>query len=101
VKTGALKNLIDLLIRSGQYSRAEKHLIQLIDPTAESPENLKVLAFVLIKQEKYYEAIAVYERLFKIDPHDRETLKRLVGLYGKVGEIAKAQEIFRYLVQPA
>ncbi len=101
VQTTARKNLIDLSLQTGQYDLAGEHLGQLIKTTGETTDLLKILAFVLIKQEKYREAIAVYERLLALDRSDPETIRRLVGLYGKIGELAKAQDIYRYLVQPA
>jgi len=97
----ALKNLVDWSLQTEQFAFAGEHLVQLLKTVGESPDLLKKLAFVLIKQENFREAIAVYERLFEIDKHDPETIKRLVGLYGKIGDLSRAQEIYRYLLQPA
>ena len=42
---------------------------------------------------------SVYEKIVEMDPSNGEHIKRLVGLYGKTGNIEKAKELMSNLTK--
>ena len=50
---------------------------------------------MLIKQKKFKDAITVYESILRKQGTNNLILKKLAGLYGKVGNMNKARELLR------
>ncbi len=56
-------------------------------------EYLHKIALLMVKNSFYQHAINVYKRIRCFNPEDNNALKRLVGLYAKIGEMSKAEEL--------
>ena len=91
--TSLLNRLVDVCVKKGNYQLAEKYLKHLINLTDGDLRYMNTLGIILIKQEKFQEAISIYESILSKIPENIDSIKRLIGLYGKIGEMQKAGEL--------
>ncbi len=90
---GLLEKMAVISIQKGYYEKAEKYLRNLNQILDNDFKYLDMLAVVLIKLQKFEEAITVYESMLKPDYSNIQIKKRIAGLYAKTGNLAKAQQI--------
>lgn len=64
-----------------------------IAPSVKEPYYNAGVAHIKLKQ--YHEAIEKFETILKLEPDSKQIMKTLAGLYGKIGEMQKA-EIYLY-----
>ncbi len=62
-------------------------------PSVKEPYHNAGVAY--IRQKKYAEAIEKFEMILKLEPDSRHMMRTLAGLYGKIGELQKA-ELYLY-----
>lgn len=87
------RDLSRVYLNAGDYDEAEKHLLVLYEQTPDDPLLLDNLGRVLIKLQKFSEAIEVYQQLLANEGGNQVAVRRLVGLYAKTGDRAKAQKM--------
>ena len=92
-----IKRLIEIFMRMDDFEQMQEYLTILINLTTDDFQYLNSLGTFLIKQQKFQESIKVYETISLKYPNDDDVLKRLIGLYGKVGNIQKTNELLTYL----
>jgi len=88
-----LKKLVETCMRCNRTDLVERYLTDLIEIEPEKTNHQFLLATVLIKQKRFTEAIRLYENLLPISPESELILKRLAGLYGTIGDLARAREL--------
>ncbi len=89
------RNLLQIASDSGDFALAEQVLNE-VQPT-DLPLFWDLLGLVLLKQQKFKEAIKVYEHLFQLQPKHFQTVKKLAGLYAKTGDMEKAGALISHL----
>lgn len=94
------EKLIPIYLNLNQYDKAENLLEQVLAQPNCDPRYRDMLGTVLIKQQKFVEAINVYEALNKDYPDNNSFVKRMAGLYAKTGNLARAQELLAGLDVP-
>ncbi len=92
-----LEQLTEICMQTGAFDEAEKYLSKLIQLTSGDLKYVEMLGVVAIKQKNYRKAIAAYEEIHAQMPGNTEVLKRLAGLFGKIGAIEKAQKLLTAL----
>ncbi len=90
-------HLLQIASDSGDFALAEQVLSE-VQPT-DIPLFWDLLGLVLLKQQKFKDAIAAYEYLFQLQPEHMQTAKKLAGLYAKIGDMEKAEALIRHLNQ--
>ena len=95
-----IKRLIEIYMRMDDFEQMQGYLSKLINLTSDNMQYLNSLGIFLIKQQKFQESIKVYETISLKYPDDENVLKRLIGLYGKAGNIQKANELLTRLKNP-
>ena len=60
-------------------------------------ELLDMLGIIQIKKQNFPEAIQTYTRLFGMNPQNLQIVKRLAGLFLKIGEKQKANQLLKVL----
>ena len=65
----------------------------------DNPELLDIKGFVQIKQKDFAGAIQTYAHLFQLQPDNMATVKRLAGLFMKIGEKEKANQLLEMIHQ--
>ncbi|MCF7800537.1 MAG: tetratricopeptide repeat protein [Candidatus Marinimicrobia bacterium] len=93
----ARESLVDISLKTNDYSTAETELEALLTEAPDEIKYLNLLAILKVKQQDFPRAIQLYEQMFIADPGNRLALKRLVGLYSKVGEVEKAHRLLQEL----
>lgn len=88
-----LERLVEIYLQLGKLSEAANYLQILLKKKADNQNYIDLFGVILIKQQKFHEAITYYEKTFENNPQNQLALKRLVGLYGKVGEFNKANRL--------
>jgi tetratricopeptide (TPR) repeat protein len=89
------QKLLQIASDSGDFVLAEQ-VLEEVHPT-DIPLFWDLLGLILLKQQKFKEAIAAYEHLFQLQPDHIQTVKKLAGLYAKTGDMVKAEAIIRHL----
>ena len=89
------RSLLQIASDSGDFALA-KQILEEVQPT-ELPLFWDLLGLVLLKQQKFPQAIAAYEHLFGLQPDHLPTIKKLAGLYAKTGDRDKAEALIRHL----
>jgi len=92
-----IKRLIEIYMSTNNFEQVQAYLTKLINLTTDDLQYLNSLGTFLIQQQKFQESIKVYETISLKYPNDESVLKRLIGLYGKVGNIQKADELLTCL----
>jgi len=89
------RNMLQIGTDSGDFDLAET-ILKEVQPV-ELALYWDLLGLVLLKRQKFNEAISAYEHLFKIQPEHMPTVKKLAGLYAKTGDMVKAEALIRHL----
>ena len=84
----ACGNVFMELSRFEEAIRAFEKSIQLA-PSVKEPYYNAGVAY--IRQKKYRDAIEKFEMILRLEPDSRQTMRTLAGLYGKIGEMRKAE----------
>lgn len=91
-----LKKLVDLYSSTNNLEKAREKLESLYNITGDV-KYLSLLGDIFIKQSKFEDAIENYEVILSKYPDNKVAVKRLIGLYGKVGDIEKANFLLKNL----
>lgn len=89
--------LVDVSLRTGDFSTAETELSALLTDNPHELKYLNLLGTLKIKQQDFSGAIKIYEQVVRVDAGNELALKRLVGLYSKVGKVEKAHRLLQEL----
>jgi len=92
-----LEQLTEICIQIGLLGDAEKYISKLVNFTNGDLKYVEMLGMVAIKQKNYQKAIAAYEKIHANMPGNTAVLKRLAGLFGKIGAIEKAEKLLSTL----
>ncbi len=87
----SFRRAVQFWLNKEEWAHAENLLLN--PPQPFSNDLLNWLGVVQIKQQKFVEAIQTYTRLFQNNPGDLEIVKRLAGLFMKIGEPEKARSL--------
>lgn len=92
-----LNLLIDTALRQNDLKSAQQLLLnwQCLEPQNQAIR--KMLGNLAIKQHQFTQAITIYETILAANPGDQEAIRRLVGLYGIVGDIERARQLSQQL----
>jgi len=85
------------LIALRKIEQAQKVLMN--PALSENPQALDLLGLIYIQSASFTEAIRIYEKLIEILPTESGIIKRLAGLYAKIGQTDKAAELVNRLTQ--
>lgn len=96
-EASVLERVVSIYLKGGRLAEAERHLQALVRLDDGNSGYGDLLGTVLIKQSKFGEAISVYERLVEARPDNVAGVKRLAGLYAKVGDLDKARGLLAVL----
>jgi len=88
-----VKRLIEIHIEKGNTQMIEEYLTRFNNLTTDDSQYLNSIGTFLIKQKKFHIAIKVYESILLRAPNSENAMKRLIGLYGKIGDIQKANRL--------
>jgi len=88
-----LERLAEIALRTLQLTTAEKYINQLIALKGEQEELLGCLGLIKIKQQDFPAAIQIYQKIITLNPANRDAQKKLIGLYGKIGNLTRAQQL--------
>ncbi len=91
------KRLLSLLLEAEKWQEAFMLIQQKNDN--DNPELLDIKGFVQIKQKDFAGAIQTYAHLFQLQPDNMATVKRLAGLFMKIGEKEKANQLLEMIHQ--
>jgi glycosyltransferase involved in cell wall biosynthesis len=94
--TDLLEEMVNIYTQTGNFEKAEKILKKLTQKDKKEIIYQDLLGIVLIKQKKFKDAITVYESILRKEGTNNLILKKLAGLYGKVGNMEKARELLRF-----
>ncbi len=95
----ASEKLLEIYLQKGDFFKAGECLQILLNKQPANEQYIDLLGVTLIKQQKFKEAINYYEDIFQVNPRNSMALKRLVGLYGKIGEFHKANKLMEAMAQ--
>lgn len=87
------KYLLDIYLHLMLFQQAENTVVGWLAKRPKNERLLTIYGMILIKQKRFNDAVDVYETLYRIKPDDSVIARRLIGLYGKVGRLEKAQEL--------
>ncbi len=90
------EQMVNIYIQTKDFEKAEKILQRLAQKNKKEFRYQDLLGFLLIKQRKFKDAITVYESILKQEQTNNLIIKKLAGLYGKVGNMNKARELLRF-----
>ena len=90
-----LEEMVNIYTQTKNFEKAEKILKKLAQNDTKKIIYQDLLGIVLIKQKKFKDAIAVYESVLRKEGTNNLILKKLVGLYGKIGNMNKARQLLR------
>jgi predicted Zn-dependent protease len=88
-----LERLADIALRTLQLAKAEKYFNQLIALKGEQEDLLGYLGLIKIKQQDFPAAIQIYQKIITLNSTNRDAHKKLIGLYGKIGDLTRAQQL--------
>ena len=94
--TALLEEMVNIYTQTENFEKAEKILRRLTQINKKEHNYSDLLGIMLIKQKKFKDAITVYESILRKEGTNNLILKKLVGLYGKVGNMNKARELLRF-----
>lgn len=91
------KRLINLLLAENKWQEVSQLLKErTID---NEPELLDLKGIIQIKQQNFGEAIQIYVRLLQLQPSNMAAVKRLAGLFLKIGEKEKANQLMQMMTE--
>ncbi len=88
-----LDNLSTIYLQRNEFAKAEQCLLHMQSLLPHELRVLDLLALAQIKQQKFSEAIPAYEEMLRLSPDNEKIIKRLAGLYAKIGQVARAEEM--------
>jgi tetratricopeptide (TPR) repeat protein len=95
-KHSSSANVFDLLgdayTQTHDYAKAEAAYRQASDLDPQELSHLKSLGTTLLAEEKYPEALAVYQKLADLMPEDGDTYVRIAQIYREMHQLDKAEE---------
>jgi tetratricopeptide (TPR) repeat protein len=90
------EEMVNIYIQTQDFEKAEKMLHRLAKKNRKEIRYQDLLGLLLIKQKKFRDAITVYESILRQERTNSLIVKKLAGLYGKVGNMNKARELLRF-----
>jgi len=90
-----IKKMANLLIRYQAYELCLKLLQEHMNTT--DVEILDLIGVVQIKQQNFIGAIQTYTQILQQQPNNFEVIKRLAGLFFKIGEKEKGESLLKIL----
>jgi tetratricopeptide (TPR) repeat protein len=91
------EKLIETCLQREKWQDVILHIQYLIQQFPQDDKYMELLGTVLIKQQLFSEAIQIYENMIIKNPHNKHTVKKLIGLYGKTGELQKAHGLMQMI----
>ncbi len=90
-----LKRFLNFLLKTKRWQEA----LNLIDsrPIEQDPALLDIKGMLQIKQQDFVGAIQSYARLLQLKPENTEIVRRLAGLFLKIGQAEKAERLMQML----
>jgi tetratricopeptide (TPR) repeat protein len=95
VELSTLKRIVRFLLDRGEEEMARTALLE--NEAHLDSELLDALGLIQIKQQNFLQAIQTYTRLFGLQPDNLQIVKRLAGLFLKIGEREKAEQLLKML----
>ncbi len=89
-----LNKIIKIYTNSGNIQQLEQYLENLEKPDDSECQILNSLGILLIKKLEFKTAIKVFQIIMKKNPKDKNTLKKIIGLYGSIGDNENAMRLF-------
>ena len=91
------KRLLNALLTQNKWQEA----LQLLNERSveNDPDLLDLKGVIQIKQQNFLEAIRTYTRLLQLQPDNLATVKRLAGLFLKIGEKEKADQLMQMMTE--
>lgn len=83
-------NLIHISLKMNLFDEAILHIGSLIKLNPNRNDALDTLGMIYMKQQKFNDAIQIYDLLHQKQPQDTNITRRLAGLYLKIGDEKKA-----------
>jgi len=90
-----LQKKLDTALKLGLWEDAQEILNYLIGTTSQNTSYWDMLGIVLMKQKKFSEALKIYQDLHQTYPQNLQFLKKLAGLYAKLGDIGQAEILIK------
>lgn len=95
VELPTLKRIVRFWLDRGEDEMARAALLE--NEAHLDNELLDTLGLIQIKQQNFLQAIQTYTRLFGLQPNNLQIVKRLAGLFLKIGEKEKAEQLLKML----
>lgn len=91
------RKILDICLQNKCWQETILHLQYLIQQFPKQEKYVDLLGTVLIKQQMFDEELKVYESMVIKNPKNKESIKRLIGLYAKTGELEKANNLIQLI----
>lgn len=91
------EKLVEIYLQGEKWEEVIIHLQYLIQQFPQQEKYVDLLGTVLIKQQQFPEAIKIYESMIINNPNNKNSIKKLIGLYGKTGEMQKANQLMQLI----
>ena len=88
-----LERIIKVYLKQNDSQAAEAYLKKLREFMPQHPLVQEYFGTVLIRNQKFEDAISYYETELKSDSHDAAIARRLAGLYAKVGRLDMVENL--------
>ena len=95
VELSTLKRIVRFLLDRGEEEMARTALLE--NEAHLDSELLDALGLIQIKQQNFLQAIQTYTRLLGLQPDNLQIVKRLAGLFLKIGEREMAEQLLKML----
>ena len=82
----------DAYTQTKDYAKAEKAYRQAVELDPSELSHLRGLGQTLLSEEKYPEALSVYQKLVEVMPEDSDNYLRLSQIYRELHQLDKAEE---------
>ncbi|SCG83156.1 hypothetical protein DW1_1586 [Proteiniborus sp. DW1] len=86
-----------LLYRVNDWENAEKYFHRAYELDSKNGDILFNYALILYKQDKFREAIFIYEAYLKFYEYDKEVIQKLGDCYFMIGEYGLASKMYKLL----
>ncbi|WP_456439430.1 tetratricopeptide repeat-containing glycosyltransferase family 2 protein [Caldithrix abyssi] len=88
-----VSRIVEVWAENRHFARAEQFLEAHL--SSNDGQFLELKGLLQIKQENYIGAIQTYTTLFQLQPNNLDIIKRLAGLFYKIGEKEKAESLIK------
>jgi len=88
-----LQKKLDVSLRLSKWNAAENILNHLYQSNLPEKKNQEILGIVLMKQQKFADAVKVFQNLHDSHPGNIDYIKKLAGLHAKMGNISSAEKL--------